>query len=118
MRQKAEALQKAIDQNNAELEKLPEIERGYVKLARDYKVASEIYMMLTKKLEETKVTEFQSPNNVQVIDASTLPDEHVSPKIKLTMAFSMLLGLLCSCGYILLKELMHKTIRSEDDIKR
>lgn len=118
LRQKAEALQKAIDQNNAELEKLPEIERGYVRLGRDYKVASEIYMMLTKKLEETKITEFQSPNNVQIIDASTFPDEHVSPKVKLTMVFSMLLGLLFSCGYILLKELMHKTIRNEDDIKR
>ena len=56
--------------------------------------------------------------NVQIIDASTFPDEHVSPKVKLTMVFSMLLGLLFSCGYILLKELMHKTIRNEDDIKR
>ena len=118
LRQKAEALQKAVDNNNAELEKLPEIERGYVKLGRDYKVASEIYMVLTKKVEETKVTEFQSPNNVQIVDASTLPDEHVSPKIKLTIAFSILLGLLLSSSYILLKELMHKTIRSKDDIKQ
>ena len=117
LKQKAEALQKAVEQNNEELEKLPEIERGYVKLARDYKVASEIYMMLTKKLEETKVTEFQSPNNVQVVDAPNLPDEHSAPRIKQTLALSILLGLLFGCALIVIKEFINRTIRSTADIK-
>lgn len=118
LRQKAESLQRAVDQNNAELEKLPEMQREYVKLARDVGVANEIFMMLTKKLEETKLTEHQSPNNVQVIDEPTLPDRRSSPRLKMGLAIAILLGLLFSCGYVVLKELLHKTIRSAADVKQ
>ena len=68
LKQKGEALKREIEENNAELEKLPELERGYIKLTRDYVLANEIFTMLNRKLEETKLTEHQSPNNVQVID--------------------------------------------------
>ena len=118
LRQKAESLQRAVDQNNAELEKLPEVQREYVKLARDVGVANEIFMMLTKKLEETKLTEHQSPNNVQVIDEPTLPDRRSSPRLKIGLAIAILLGLLLSCGYVVLKELLHKTVRSAADVKQ
>lgn len=118
LRQKAESLQRAVDQNNAELEKLPEVQREYVKLARDVGVANEIFMMLTKKLEETKLTEHQSPNNVQVIDEPTLPDRRSFPRLKLSLIIAILFGLLISCGYVVLKELLNKTIRSTSDVKR
>lgn len=118
LRQKAESLQRAVDQNNAELEKLPEVQREYVKLARDVGVANDIFMMLTKKLEETKLTEHQTPNNVQVIDLPTLPDRRSSPKLKQSLAIAILLGLLLSCGYVVICELLHKTVRTIDDIKQ
>lgn len=118
LKQKGEALQRAIEQNNAELEKLPELERGYIILSRNYSVANEIYLMLTKKLEETKLTEHQTPNNVQVIDEPTLPDRRSSPLLKRGLAIAILLGLLLSCGYVVLKELLHKTIRSAADVKQ
>lgn len=118
LRQKAQALQQVVDQNNAELAKLPGIERGYIKLARDYKVANEIYAMLIKKLEETKVTEFQAPNNVQVVDAPTLPDRRSFPQLKFSLALAALLGLILSCGYVIVKEIFHKTIRNIEDVQQ
>lgn len=118
LKQKAESLQQAVNKNNEELEKLPEVQREFVKLARDVGVANEIYTMLTKKLEETKITEFRTPNNVQVVDEPTLPDGRSFPKLKLFLSIAILLGLLLSCGYILVKELINKTIRSVEDIKR
>ncbi len=71
-RQKADALQAIIDKNNADLEKLPEVEKGYVKVARDAQVANELDVMLAKRLEESKVAEVMQPNNVQVVDEPTL----------------------------------------------
>lgn len=118
LRQKGESLQRAVDQNNAELEKLPEVQREYVKLARDVGVANEIFMMLTKKLEETKVTEHQAPNNVQVIDEPTVPDGRSFPQLKLSLLLAIFLGLFLSSGYIIFKELMNKTIRNVDNIKQ
>lgn len=111
-RQKAEALQRIIDQNNAELSKMPAMEQEYVRLSRDYGVANEIYMLLTKQLEQTKITENQEPTNVLVIDPPHLPDKPVFPKKIVTVLAAMLLGFFGSCGYIVFKELRNQTIRN------
>ena len=36
----------------------------------------------------------------------------------MSLAIAILLGLLLSCGYVVLKELLHKTIRSVADVKQ
>lgn len=115
--QKAAALQQIIDKNNADLEKLPEVEKGYVKVARDLQVANEIYVMLAKRLEESKVAEVMQPNNVQVVDTPTLPEKPVAPRKGRTLLLAALFGLLLSGGYTVVRELMNRTIRTEDDVK-
>lgn len=111
-RQKAEALQKIIDQNNADLAKLPAMEQQYVRLSRDYGVANEIFMLLTKQLEQTKITEHQEPTNVLVIDPPHLPDKPAFPRKIVTVLAAALLGLFGGCGYVVSKELRNQTIRS------
>ena len=114
---KAEALQQIIDKNNADLEKLPEVEKGYIKAARDAQVANDIYVMLAKRLEEAKVAEVMQPNNVQVVDVPTLPDEPVGPRKVRTIIISTLIGFLFSCGLIVCLEMMNRTIRTDEDVK-
>jgi len=116
-RRKAEALQQIINKNNADLEKLPEVEKGYIKAARDAQVANEIYVMLAKRLEEAKVAEVMQPNNVQVVDVPTLPEKPVSPRKGRILVLAALLGILLSCGYIVTMELMHRTIHTEEDVQ-
>ncbi len=116
-RQKAAALQAIINRNNADLEKLPEVEKGYVKVARDAQVANELYVMLAKRLEESKVAEVMQPNNVQVVDEPTLPERPISPRKGRTLVLAALLGLLLSSGFTVAKELMNRTIRTDDDVK-
>ena len=114
---KAEALQQIINKNNADLEKLPEVEKGYVKAARDAQVANDIYVMLAKRLEEAKVAEVMQPNNVQVVDVPTLPDEPIGPRKVRTIIISVLIGFLFSCGLIVCLEMMNRTIRTDEDVK-
>ena len=115
--QKAAALQQIIDRNNTDLEKLPAVEKEYVKVARDSQVANEIYVMLAKRLEEAKVAEVMQPNDVQVVDEPTLPERPIRPRKGRTLALAALLGLLLSCGYIVTMELMNRTIRTDEDVK-
>ena len=117
-RQKGEALQKLIDENNAKLAELPAIEQEYIRLTRDYTVASEIYMLLTKQLEQTKITEFQGPDNILVIDPPHLPDKTAFPRGGITMILATFLGLVVSCGYVVLKELKNQTIRTPETITK
>ena len=116
-RKKADALQQIINKNNEDLEKLPEVEKGYVKVARDAQVANELYVMLAKRLEEAKVAEVMQPNNVQVVDEPTLPERPISPRKGRTLVLAALLGLLLSSGYTVAKELMNRTICTDDDVK-
>lgn len=116
-RQKAEALQQIINQNNLELEMLPEVEKGYVKVARDAQVANELYVMLAKRLEESKVAEVMAPNNVQVVDQPTLPEKPISPRKGRTLILAALLGMFLSSAFTVAQELMNRTIRTEDDVK-
>lgn len=116
-RKTADVLEQIINQNNVELEKLPTLEREYVTLERDYRVANEIYLLLTKKLEETKIVEYQQPNNVLVVDEPTLPDRPAKPKKRSVLILAALLGFLVSSGYIVFKEMTNKTIRNAEVLK-
>lgn len=116
-KQRAEALQKIIDQNNADLAKMPAMEQQYVRLSRDYGVANEIFMLLTKELEQTKITEFQEPTNVLIVDPPHLPDKPTFPRIGLTLVLFTLIGLLGSSGYVVVKALLHKTVQSVEEVK-
>ena len=115
--QKDALLKEIIEQNNRDLELLPAVEKGYVKVARDAQVASELYVMLAKRLEESKVAEVMVPNNVQIVDEPTFPERPVAPRKGRTLLLAALLGLLAGCGYVIAKELMNRTIKTEDDVK-
>lgn len=115
--QKAALLKQVIDQNNQDLELLPAVEKGYIKVARDAQVASELYVMLAKRLEESKVAEVMVPRDVQIVDEPTYPERPIAPRKALILLLSALLGLLVGCGYVITHELMNRTIRTEDDVK-
>ena len=113
-RQKAEALQKIIDQNNADLSKMPALEQQYVRLSRDYAVANEIHLLLTKQLEQTKITEKQEPTNVLVVDPPHLADKPIFPRRGVTLILAAFFGFLFSCVYVLAKGIQNRIIRSID----
>ena len=115
--QKAAILQEVINQNNRDLELLPAVEKGYIKVARDAQVASELYVMLAKRLEESKVAEVMVPNNVQIVDEPTYPEKPIAPRKGRTLALALFAGLIVGCALVIANELMNRTIRTEEDVK-
>lgn len=115
--QKAALLQQVIDENNRDMELLPTVEKGYIKVARDAQVAAELYVMLAKRLEESKVAEVMVPRDVQIVDVPTFPESPVAPRKGLILILAALLGVLVGCGLVITHELMNRTIRTEDDVK-
>lgn len=116
-RQKAALLQQVIDENNRDLELLPEVEKGYIKVARDAQVAGDLYIMLAKRLEESKVAEVMVPTDVQIVDEPTFPEAPIAPRKGLTLVLAALLGFIVGCGLVIAHELLNRTIRTEDDVK-
>lgn len=115
---KNQALAQLDAQNNTAIEALPEKERGYIRVKRDADVAQEIYIMLAKRLEEAKVAEVMVPNEVQVVDAATLPEKPVKPRKVLIMALSLILGLLAGTGFTVAKSLLNRRIKTADDVEQ
>ncbi len=92
------------------------MERGYIEVARNARVAGEIYGMLAKKLEEAKIAEVMVPNDVQVVDPPTLPEKPIKPRKLLTVALSIILGMLLGGGIAVGDAMLNRTIDTEKDV--
>lgn len=102
---------------NNDVATLSEVEQEYLTLLRDVTVSQEIYVMLAKRLEEAKVAEVAVSTEVQVVDEPTLPEQRVAPKRGMTLVLAFLLGILGSCGFVIARELMNRTIKTSEDIE-
>jgi uncharacterized protein involved in exopolysaccharide biosynthesis len=96
---------------------LPEKERGYIQAKRDVDVAQDIYEMLSKRLEEAKVAEVMVPNEVQIVDAPTLPEKAIAPRRVLVMVASAIIGLILGCLYTLVNSLRNRRIQTAKDVE-
>ena len=106
-----------IDNDNKEdLRTLSDKEQEFVNLMRDVTVANEIYVMLAKRVEEAKVAEASVATEVQVVDSGTLPEKPAKPKKALTLILAALLGALASSGFVVVRELLNRTIKNSDDV--
>jgi len=72
---------------------LPQQELETVRLARDSKVASELYFLLVNKSQELNVVKSGTIGNVRILDTALQPYEPVSPKKLPVLALALLLGL-------------------------
>ena len=72
-----------------------------MRLERDVKIKSEVYLNLVKQSEQSKIQEAMDSMDIQIVDPADLPDEDrpVSPKKKLITAIGFVIGLLLSMGY-------------------
>ena len=115
---KNQALASLDSQNNAAIASLPQREQGFIRVKRDADVAQEIYVMLAKRLEEAKVAEVMVPNEVQVVDTATYPEQPIRPRKALTLLLSLMLGLLAGMGFVLARHLMYRKLRTADDVEQ
>ena len=74
-------------------------------MVREQKVAEEIYLMLSAKLEEARITEAKEENVIiQVIDPAYVPDKKHSPSTTLNMAVAGFLALFAGVGLAFMRE--------------
>ncbi|MDD9207708.1 polysaccharide biosynthesis tyrosine autokinase [Georgenia sp. 10Sc9-8] len=52
------------------------------------------------------------------VDSAAAPDDPVSPRIELNLALGILIGLVLSMGYVVVRELLDTQVRTESDVQR
>lgn len=87
-------------------------------LVRDIAATKEIYWMLAKRLEEAKVAEVSVSTEVQIVDMPTFPEKRKSPARTMTLIIASFIGLLSGCTFVIVKELLNRTIKTSDDVEK
>ena len=76
----------------------------YTRLARDAKIAGNVYTALVENYEQTKVQESKASMDIQVVDEADLPqiDMPAKPNKKLIVILGFAIGVVLSFGYTLI----------------
>jgi uncharacterized protein involved in exopolysaccharide biosynthesis len=104
------------------LEKMPEVERQYRDLSRDYDTAQLEYKKIMAKLMEARqgqtLEQHQASEKFTVIDPPQLPEKPVKPNRLAIVLIGLVLGIGLGIGTAALVEMADTTIRTPRDIKR
>ena len=122
LRKKRQEFEKKWQEYVKRLEKMPEVERQYNDLMRDYEIATGKYREIMAKLTEAKQGELlektQAGERFTVIDSPQIPERPVKPNRPVIALIGFILGLGVGVGMAAIAESMDTTIRVPKDIKK
>ena len=114
---KINTLQDVVNEYNKELENLPVKVLELARLERRRMVDEQTYIMMTKKLEETKIQEAGQRKDVRIVDEAIEPLVPTKPKKKLNLALGVVLGLGLGIGITFLREYFDNTIKTHEELE-
>ncbi len=112
------ALQDVVNRYSIKLDHLPVKILELARLERRRKVDEQTYIMMTQKLEETKIQEAAQARNVHIIDEAIEPLFPVKPKKKLNVLLGTLIGIGLGVGVTFLLEYFDNTVKSPEELER
>ncbi len=115
---KINALREVVSQYERELELLPGQGLALARLERQVKVDQNIYILLTQKLEETKITAAGQKEIIRVMDSAIEPQNPVSPQKRRNLLLGAILGLGLGIGITFLLEFLDDSIKNPDILEK
>ncbi len=108
-------VQSALDGLVQDMDKLPDLEKRYLKIERTYKLNDAIYTFLLQKHSETQIAKASNVPDNEIIDNASI-SAIVSPNKKSNYSRALLLALLIPVGVIVLKEFLNRKVRGKEDL--
>ena len=106
------------DSYNNSINSLPQYQKEYINLKREYLYNEQTLAYLQNKKYEASLAKAGTESDHKVIDYARLDSEiPVSPKSSVTYFFCLLLALFIPIIFISLKEFFNNTIRSKKDLQ-
>ncbi len=115
---KIAALQDVVNSYERQLAYLPKQALELARLKRQVEVDQRTYMLMTEKLEETKITEAGQNENIRILDRPEMPELPIKPKKKLNLLLGAILGLGLGIGLTFLREYFDDSIKHPDELER
>ena len=112
-------LKKRVDKFNKQIANLPEAEKQYVKLKRQFLQNENIFNYLILKQQETTIAKEGTDSDHNVIDKARIDSNTpLSPKKKLSYIISLIFSIIIPSIIILIKDFFNEKIESELDINK
>lgn len=102
-------------QMDAQVGKVPGIQRKYLDLERQQQIKQELYVFLLQKKEETAISKTSNISNCKIVE-KPLSVGPISPNGKSILSYGVFLGLLFPLGVIYLADVLNTKVKSKDDI--
>ncbi|TCD02012.1 polysaccharide biosynthesis tyrosine autokinase [Pedobacter frigidisoli] len=109
-------LRAQLSQAEGQISGVPQIEKNYLKLARNQQIKQELYIFLMQKAEETAISKTSNISIAKTIDppkADVLP---ISPKKSIIYLMGLIAGLIIPIVFIFVVELFNNTIKTKEEI--
>ena len=113
-----EVYKQRIEEIQEELDNYPEAELAFFRLQREKNVAEDIYLLLRNRKEEINIQQAMQTSDIFVVDSAYLPENTVSPNLRLNLAIAAVLAAMLAVFIIFLLEFMDDTIKTESDLER
>ncbi|MGY0408685.1 MAG: GumC family protein, partial [Polaribacter sp.] len=110
-------LNKEADKVYSKVSSIPVLERGFIDIARQQEIVSDLYSYLLKKKEETAISLAVVVNNAKIIDVAYGSKSPVSPKKRIILLVALLLGVLVPFIVIYLMHLLDNKVHNKRDIE-
>ncbi|NLP10172.1 polysaccharide biosynthesis tyrosine autokinase [bacterium] len=111
------SLNNAVGQYEGTLNGLPGKEYELARLTRERDLANSIYIMLSQRNEEARISEAEKIGNMRIIDRAEPPKAPVKPRKVLNLAIGLLLGLTMGLGLAFFMESLDTTIKTPEQVE-
>ncbi len=111
------AVSKEISGLASKVKTLPNTEQDLLRLTRDVKVNSELYLNLLTSSQQLRLVKEGKVGNVRVVDAPVVPERSIKPQRAQIFALSSVLGLLLGMGLAFLRNSLRPGIKDPADIE-
>ena len=115
--EKRQTLEDEKEKLNKRISAMPKTQQEIVRLTRDVNSNQEVYMQLSDKQQELRVNRASIIGNVRIIDRAVTQPIPIAPRKMIILAISIILGLIISVAYVLMKMLFHKGIEDPEQLE-
>lgn len=99
-----------------ELAAVPARAVQYARLEREPKRLAEMVELLQTRLNEARIAEAAQDPSVQVVDPAIAPSKPFRPRLSLSLAFGLFLGILIGGGAVFFREYRDNTVHTRYDV--
>ncbi|MDR1760317.1 MAG: polysaccharide biosynthesis tyrosine autokinase [Fibrobacter sp.] len=116
--QQQEQLQKEIAKLNAQAKTLPLTQQEYLSLEQNVAINNSIYTSILNSIQQLSVVQAGENGNVRIVDSAQVELKPIKPRRKVILLAGVFGGFALGVGFVFLRRILNKGVRSSTEIER